>query len=135
MRFNLFTKSAVQFRYLILIIIAMTVPTILVGSCLYYFIFSVMAEQLGIPEAIAMNLMPVLNRINLMLLIGLPPLFILLFIWGLILSHRFAGPIERIEKDLDKILKGDYSIRFKVREKDDIKNAVNKLNKLLERMK
>ncbi|NQT21842.1 MAG: methyl-accepting chemotaxis protein [Candidatus Omnitrophica bacterium] len=51
------------------------------------------------------------------------------------LSHRFAGPLERVEEDLDKILEGDYSVRFKVREKDDIKNIVNKLNRLLEKFK
>ena len=135
MRINLFTKHKLQLRYLTLIIIAMTVPALIVGSCLYYFIFTIMAEQLGIPEAIAINLMPVLKKINFMLIAGLVPLFILLFLWGLRLSHRFSGPLERIEKDLDKILEGDTSIRFKVREKDDIRNIVDKLNKLIEKLK
>ncbi len=135
MRFNLFTRSPLQFRYLILIIIAMTLPALIVGICLYYFIFTIMAEQLGIPEAIAINLIPVLNKINFMLIAGLIPLFMLLFLWGLRLSHRFSGPLERIEKDLDKILEGDTSTRFKVREKDDIGNIVDKLNKLLEKLK
>jgi len=135
MRRNLFTARTVQARYLILIIIAMIVPALIVGSCLYYFIFTVMAEQLAIPESIAMNLIPVLKKINTMLVVGLVPLFVLLFLWGLMLSHRFAGPLERVEEDLDKILEGDYSVRFKVRKKDDIKNIVNKLNRLLEKFK
>jgi nitrogen fixation/metabolism regulation signal transduction histidine kinase len=70
-----------------------------------------------------------------MLIAGLIPLFILLFLWGLILSHRFSGPLERVERDLDKILEGDASVRFKVREKDDIRGIVDKLNKLIERLK
>jgi len=135
MRRTLFTGRTVQMRYLILIIIAMVVPALIVGSCLYYFIFTVMAEQLAIPESIAVNLVPVLNKINAMLVVGLIPLFIMLFAWGLMLSHRFAGPLKRVEDDLDKILEGDYAVRFKVREKDDIKNIVSKLNKLLERIK
>ena len=135
MRIRLFRGSKLQFRYLMLVIISMLVPTLIVGSCLYYFIFTIMAEQLGIPEAIAINLIPVLKKINFMLITGLIPLFLLLFSWGLILSHRFSGPLERVEKDLDKILEGDTSIRFKVREKDDIKNIVDKLNKLIERLK
>lgn len=135
MRIRLFRATKLQFRYLMLVVISMLVPTLIVGSCLYYFIFTIMAEQLGIPEAIAINLMPVLNKINFMLIAGLIPLFMLLFLWGLILSHRFSGPLERVEKDLDKILEGDTSIRFKVREKDDIKGIVDKLNKLIERLK
>lgn len=134
MRFHLFTRSILQFRYLVLIIIAMTVPTFIVGSCLYYFIFTIMAEQLGIPEAIAINLLPVLKKINFMLVIGLIPLFILLLLWGLILSHRFAGPIMRIERDLDRILEGNYSIRLKVRKNDDIKGIIDRLNRLLEKI-
>ena len=135
MRIRFFRGSKLQFRYLMLVIISMLVPTLIVGSCLYYFIFTIMAEQLGIPEAIAINLIPVLKKINFMLITGLIPLFLLLFLWGLILSHRFSGPLERVEKDLDKILEGDTSIRFKVREKDDIKGIVDKLNKLIERLK
>ncbi len=135
MRIRLFRGTKLQFRYLMLVIISMLVPTLIVGSCLYYFIFTIMAEQLGIPEAIAINLIPVLNKINFMLIAGLIPLFILLFLWGLILSHRFSGPLERVERDLDKILEGDTSVRFKVREKDDIRGIVDKLNKLIERLK
>ena len=135
MRLRLFRATKLQFKYLMLVVISMLVPTLIVGSCLYYFIFTIMAEQLGIPEAIAINLIPVLNKINFMLITGLIPLFILLFLWGLILSHRFSGPLERVEKDLDKILEGDTSIRFKVREKDDISGIVGKLNKLIERLK
>lgn len=135
MRTRLFRGTKLQFKYLMLVVISMLVPTLIVGSCLYYFIFTIMAEQLGIPEAIAINLIPVLEKINFMLITGLIPLFILLFLWGLILSHRFSGPLERIEKDLDKILEGDTSIRFKVREKDDIRSIVDKLNKLIERLR
>ena len=135
MRINLFTKNRLQLKYLMLIVVAMLVPSLLVGSCLYYFIFTVMAEQLAIPESIAMNLIPVLDKINAILVVGLIPLFILLFIWGLILSHRFLGPIERLERDLDKILAGDLSVRLKVRDKDDLKDIIDKLNKVLDKIR
>lgn len=135
MRINLFTKNRLQLKYLMLIVVAMLVPSLLVGSCLYYFIFTVMAEQLAIPESIAMNLIPVLDKINAILVVGLIPLFMLLFIWGLILSHRFLGPIERLERDLDKILAGDLSVRLKVRDKDDLKDIIDKLNKVLDKIR
>lgn len=135
MRIHLLTKSAVQSRYLMLIIAAMTLPAVIVGSCLYYFIFSIMAEQLGIPESIAMNLTPVLNKVNFTLLVGLAPMFLVIFLWGLILSNRFAGPLTRIENNLDKVIKGDRSVRFRVREKDDMKAIADKLNKIIEKLK
>lgn len=131
-RLNLFSKKPLQHRYLLLIIVAMVVPALVVGSFLYYFIFAVTAEQIGIPENIIGTLQPVVEKINVMLVAWLLPLFALLIVWGLILSHRFCGPIERIEADLDKILEGNYHVRFKVRKNDDIKHAVEDLNKVLD---
>lgn len=132
LRLKLFSGHPLQARYLVFIIITMIVPAVIVGSFLYYFIFTLTAEQIGIPEAIASSLFPVVRQINFMLLVGLVPLFVLLLFWGLILSNRFCGPLNRIEKDLDKILEGDYSIRFKVRENDGIKGIVDKLNRVLD---
>jgi hypothetical protein len=134
MRLKISTKSFLQFKYMLLVVVAMIVPTILVGSFLYYYIFTSAANQIGIPEVIAMNLIPVLQKVNTMLLVGLIPMFILIFIWGLILSNRFCGPLMRIEEDLDKILEGNYSIRFRVRARDDIKSVVDKLNNVLDKI-
>ncbi|MFH1791205.1 MAG: hypothetical protein ABH885_04395 [Candidatus Omnitrophota bacterium] len=132
MRFNIVSKTSIQFRYLLLIGIAMVVPSVIVGAFIYYFIFTLAAERIGVPEAIAVNLLPVVHQINIMLLIGLLPLFVILLIWGLVLSHRFCGPLVRIGKDLDKILEGDYSVKFRVRKNDDLKNIVDKLNRIME---
>jgi len=132
MRFNLFSKKILQFKYLFIIVVAMVIPALVVGSFLYYFIFTLTAEQIGIPEAVAANLLPVVQKINYLLIMGLVPLFALLFFWGLVLSHRFCGPLERIEEDVNKILEGDYSVRFRVREQDDIKGIVSKLNQVMD---
>ena len=111
----------------------MAIPLLLVGGCLYYLIFTLVAEQLGIPESIAYNLFPVIKKINLMLAVSLPPLFLLLILWGAVLSHRFVGPIERIEKEIEKITKsGDYSKRLKVRKNDEIKPIADVVNRLLD---
>lgn len=49
-----------------------------------------------------------------------------------IILHRSLGAIPRIEKILDKINSGDYSLRITVRKKDTIYSFVDKLNKTLE---
>ena len=93
-----------------------------------------MAEQLAIPESIAYNLIPVVKKINFLLLVGIPPLMILLFIWGVILTHRLIGPLERLEKDLKKISEGDYSIRLKIRKNDDLYPIADVINKIVDRL-
>jgi len=103
-----FIKSGMQARYLRLILLAIALPTFLFSFCLYYLFFYLMAQQLGIPESIIYNIAPVLSKINLILLLGLPVISILMLLWGLIISHRIAGPVYRLEQELDKILKGDF---------------------------
>jgi membrane-anchored glycerophosphoryl diester phosphodiesterase (GDPDase) len=129
------TGSKVQMRYLGLLLFSMIVPLVFVGGCLYYLIFNVMAEQIGIPEYVAYNLFPVVNKINLILILGVPPLFALLIWWGIILSHRFAGPVERLESELKRMSEcGDYSCRIKMRKHDDMRPIADAINRLLERL-
>lgn len=132
-RKKIFANKQVQLKYLILLIVSMAVPLLFAIGCLYYLIFTVMAEQLGIPESIAYNLFPVVKKINVILAISLPPLFLLLIWWGTVLSHRFAGPLERIEKELHKITHNhDFSHRIILRKNDDLKPLADAINKLLD---
>ena len=129
------TASRIQLHYLALLAISMIAPLVFVGGCLYYLAFTLMAAQLGIPEYIAYNLFPVIKKINLILLFGVPPLIILIILWGIILSHRFAGPMERLEKELKKITEhGDYKHRIRLRKHDDMKPIAEAINKLLDKI-
>lgn len=127
--------SRIQLRYLVLLMVSMVIPMVFVAACMYYLIFTIMAEQLGIPEYVAYNLFPVVRKINLILLIGVPPLFLLLILWGVLLSHRFLGPIERLEKELKKIAEhGNYSSRVRLRKNDDMKPVAEAINKVLDKI-
>lgn len=134
MRLRFITKNPLQLKYLALILFSILAPLFVVGGCLYYFIFQIMAEQLAIPESIAYNLIPVVNKINLILIIGVPPIIILLFIWGVSLTHRLIGPLKRLEEDLKKIAKGDYSIRVKIRKDDDLKPIADVVNEIIDKL-
>ena len=129
------TGSRIQFRYLTLLLASMVIPVVLVGGCLYFLILTIMAEQIGIPEYVARGLYPVIKEINFILLISVPLVFLVLIIWGVVLSHRFAGPMERVEKELKRILdQGDYSKKIKLRKKDDMCPTASLINELLERL-
>ena len=132
-RKQLLANKRVQLKYLMLLIVSMAIPLLFAIGCLYYLIFTIMAEQLGIPESIAYNLFPVVKKINAVLAIGLPPLFLLLIWWGTVLSHRIAGPLQRIERELGKITHShDFSHRIHLRKSDDVKPVADAVNKLLD---
>ena len=134
-RLKFLTGSPVQSKYLALLLVSMIAPLLFVGGCMYYLIFTIMAEQLGIPESIAYNLFPVIKKINLILLMGLPPIFAMLLAWGVALSHRFVGPLERLKNEIEKIAhSADYARRIKVRKGDDIMPIAGAINKLLDKI-
>lgn len=55
------------------------------------------------------------------------------FIIGMfLLLHRTLGAIPRLEKTLDTIINGEYSLRLSVRKKDVIRPLVDKINQLIE---
>ena len=57
---------------------------------------------------------------------------IVLLVTMFIILHRSLGAIPRIEKVLDKIIEGDYSLRLTVRKKDTIYSLIGKLNKIID---
>lgn len=135
MRKIYFIKNKLQFRYLSLIIASLILPTILVGGCLYYLIFSFMAEKLGIPESIESNLAPVVNKVNFVVAVGFPIIFLILLGWGVALSHKLAGPIKRLERELDEIVEGKHhKNKIHLRRGDDLKPIADKMNKILEKI-
>ncbi len=60
---------------------------------------------------------------------------VILLSWRvLILSHRLAGPVYRLEKDLQDIAKGNFSIRIRFRKKDELKSIAEGINRILDEM-
>ena len=126
-------KTALQNKTLILVFVAAVVPVTIIAICLYYLIFNMLAWQLGIPEAIAYNLVPVARKVNLIILIALPIALFVIWFMALELSHRIAGPLYRLEKELNDRIEGNKSGPIQLREKDELRALADKINKLITR--
>lgn len=118
----------VQFRYIRLVLI----PLIVFLTALYCFIYYSIFRQMLIPEAVATTLLPAMKNVNLGLVVAGPILLFLVFRSALIYSNRLVGPLPRLEKELDKAISGDSSIRIKARNNDELRGFIEKINTLLE---
>jgi len=76
-----------------------------------------------------------------LLLVILPPLLVndlvimvLAVIVGIFMTHRIAGPIYRMEEDIDKALAGDSTVRVRLRGRDAFQSLAERVNHLIERI-
>lgn len=134
LRIKWFMRHPIQAKYLLLVLVAMLAPILLIGFCFYTLVFELLARQLVFPEAIYGNLVPVLERVNNLLILTLPVLVFGILWCALVISHRFGGPIERMENDLDQILAGDFNHKIRLRKNDDLKGVANRINALTKRL-
>jgi len=82
------------------------------------------------------EIQPPINRLELILppiLINNVIIMVIFAVIGIFYSHRIAGPIYRIEKDLARILGGERGVKIKTRKRDNMKSLVAKINQLAER--
>ena len=118
-----------QFRYMGLVV----VPLVLILTALYYLMYYSVFNQILIPEAIATILLPAMKKVNIVVG-GAMPIFLFAIVrTALIYSNWIVGPIPRLERELDKVIAGNYSIRIKARNNDELKSLVNKINMVLQK--
>lgn len=129
-RHRYLVNKPVQLRYLALVLF----PLVILLSALYYLIYYSVFTQMLIPEAVSTTLLPAMRRVNLAVVLFAPVILFLLLRTALIYSNRTIGPLPRLEKELDKVVAGDCSLRLKTRDKDDLKSFVNKINQLIEKI-
>ena len=135
MRNFFLVQNRLELHYLRLLALSLILPTLLVGGCLYYLIFYLLAEQIGIPEAVVERLSPVVQQVNIFLMISVPILFVVLISVGIFLSRKLAGPIERLEEELAEIIEGNMmSKRLRVRKNDELKPITDSVNILLDKI-
>ena len=112
-----------------------SMPMLLCCAALYYLIYYFVMNEMVIPEVITQMLLPALQGVNAVLIIAAPIILILLLRGILVYSNKIAGPIYRLERELDEVAKGDFNRKIKFRKGDELKEVAEKLNRVLEKIK
>ena len=123
-------NKSVQFKYMGLV----AIPLVALLAALYYLIYYSVFTHMLIPEAIVATLLPAMKSVNIVVAMAIPVALFVILRAALIYSNRIVGPIPRIERELDKVIAGDYSIRIRARSNDELNTFINKLNALLGKM-
>ena len=119
----------------LLVVLSALLPLIIATICLYYLIFGITALEIGIPETVAYHIMPAAQKVTIILLTVAPITILLILIFALRVTHRIVGPYDRIVRELDEHLENKRTGHIILREKDKFQPLVDRINRLLDRLK
>ncbi len=122
-------EKGLQFRYIGLVFALAFIASIVTGWTVLATLWHFLGEKLAnvYPQG---RLIYVLRTTNLALVRNLLLISPLIFILGLLFSHRIAGPVYRINKTLRDISKGNLSLKIRLREGDELVDLADAINNL-----
>ena len=124
-----------QKKILMVVFFSTVVPMSIASVCLFYLIFNIVASEMGIPEAIGYTLIPAAGKVSAIAFTGFAVSTVLIWLWALRVSHRLAGPLERLCKDLDDRVSGKKKGYIYFRRGDYLAILAGRINALLDRIK
>src|SRR3989338_2203764 len=117
------------------IFLAVFAPTVITTVSLFYLIFNITAEQIGIPEAIAYNILPAAQRVTIIILVMIPLAVIGILVLAHKLTHTIVGPFDRIVRELGECVQGERQGHITIRKSDKFLPLVSRINQLLDKIK
>jgi heme/copper-type cytochrome/quinol oxidase subunit 2 len=113
---------------------AALVPAIIVTILLYYLIFQITAQEIGMPDVIAQHIMPAAQKVLAILFIAIPIIVAILLFFAYRITHQIIGPFDRIVRELDECLAGTKHGHIIIRKSDKFWPLVHKINELLDKL-
>ena len=123
-----------QLRYVGLVLMLVFLTGILCSYVVYYTMMLGMGDKLAnvYPQG---RLLSIVRTVNMRLFLGLILIAPLVAAIGIFASHKIAGPIYRIERFLDDMVKGDYSSILTLRKNDELIPLASAINRVLDSLK
>jgi len=132
-RSKILVKRALQLKYALVVLLAMLATVVTVGADFYIRLHSFIKEFLkDLPEHSIDQLMMNMNQLMYAKIIVL---LIIAVAISLYVSHKFAGPIVRIEKSIEQISRGDLTEKVYFRSGDELKHLAHYFNYMTGRLK
>ena len=134
-RGKVFFANQMHRNLFFLVFFASLVPTIVTAIFLFYLIFNITADQVGIPESIAYNIIPAAQRVIGALSVATPLIIFGILIFTYKTTHKIVGPFDRILRELDECIAGTREGPIMLRKNDKFWPLVAKINILLSKNK
>ncbi len=130
-RKNYYIKKKFQRNFILKFCVLVVLGSMISGAIIYYMskatVTTTFENSRLVIKSTADYILPMvlLSSAVVILLVGMVTIFITLFT-----SHRIAGPLYRMEKDVDEVTTGNLNVRFNLRAGDEIRPLALSLDKM-----
>ncbi|MDD5504956.1 MAG: methyl-accepting chemotaxis protein [Candidatus Omnitrophica bacterium] len=127
-------KKSFQLRYALVISVFILLTALLSSSMTYLAVFPYLSEKLAnvYPQG---RLIALLRNANAKALISTFMIFPFAIWFGIILSHRVAGPWYKLELVLKKLADGDLNHDIYLRKNDELQSLAHLLNDVIRNLR
>jgi HAMP domain-containing protein len=129
-RIRYLVNSGLQLGFTVRFVVIAVLFALFIGFQVYFTIWPVVSDFVPAP---VMSL--VRHQILVRTAFFLIPAVFVIFAFSIVISHRIAGPLLRIQRTIDRVIQGEDVEPLKLRKKDELKELAGKINDLMELVK
>ena len=122
----LFLKPAFQFRYISIVFFAILSVCIAMGIHFHWAVVRKISIDLGYPE-----LHSFLMQANIIMVSLFLSFSVIVLVFAVLVSHKFAGPLYRFEKIIERVAAGDLTQHITIRKGDELFELKDHLNHMI----
>ena len=127
---NFLINKNLQLRLTLKIVVPAFLLSVLSGVLVFAIVWPLVTDVVSTGTITFLQTLAIIG-----LCLGSIGIICLIAAWGIIVTHRIAGPIYRVEQNLKRIVQGENIEPIHLRCGDEFQELVNLLNQLIERCK
>ena len=123
-------KRALQMKYVMLVFLSVLITITVVSLDVYYILGKLFIKQYG-----DQDLLPLIKGASQLLAVHLSIYSVIVVLISLFVSHKFAGPLFRLEKVSESIAAGDLTVKATFRKGDELFETAEHINRMIETLR
>jgi len=135
-RRNYFIDKKFQTRFILKFSVVVVIATVVIGLAIAYLsrdFTTVTMENTRVSVKTTPDLiMPII--IETVIVVNVIAAFVVIIL-TMLASHKIAGPLFRIKREIEVLKKGDFSANFKIRKTDELQDLADSLTNLTDSLK
>ncbi len=134
LRTNFLIQRSLQLKYTALVLFTILAVSGVIVWTVYFTHWTLLTDQVLNGTSPKILLGEIFHKVNTLLLWELPVVLLIAAFASIIVSHKIAGPVYRMEKIAKEVAKGDLSFFIRLRKNDELKNLAAAFNSVIENM-